>query len=459
LADDADKKSDDSDGEKTTPADSKIGRFIQKYHSFLSTFVIGAAGLIATSIWQYRQSEIARRQADSQQQIATTQAENSWRIERAEILAKNLQVLASGGGAQVEQRYGVLLSLTRGNILDPELAVSYALELGKDNPEYMRSVLAGTANKDYTHLLHAYDLTCDQRYGVTRAVDACKKDKLAARSAALADLVSDEVQSFLVSGNPSPSPLGLLKDERQVQLQAAVLGALFTPALTALYGRRQWNEVARFEASSTGAHLVAALVLAAARTGEFVTADEASTLERFHADHRQWLTRYLLGATCDATCKGKLIEVMLTYYAEARGDYDTPVRTLLERPRNESGEAMARLHTRLLWCQVDDDDLAQLRDRVLVPALAELVAAPKAAVEIVEDLVGLVALVPPPVDAQALAAWKSLLAGLEKQGHFGRLYQERRAIAQRDRAAPPPALKRLDFCNAAKITESAAGEE
>ena len=76
--------------------------------------MIGAAGLVATSIWQYRQSEITRRQAESQQQIASMQAENGWRIERAEILAKNLQVLASTGPNTVEQRYGVLLSLARG---------------------------------------------------------------------------------------------------------------------------------------------------------------------------------------------------------------------------------------------------------------------------------------------------------------------------------------------------------
>jgi hypothetical protein len=98
--------------------------FIQTYHSFPSTFVIGAAGLVATSIWQYKQSEIAKHQAESQQRIATTQAENIRGIERAEILSKNLQVLASSGGNTVEQRYGVLLSLTRGNIMDPELTVS-----------------------------------------------------------------------------------------------------------------------------------------------------------------------------------------------------------------------------------------------------------------------------------------------------------------------------------------------
>src|SRR6476469_7205286 len=81
-----------AEGDESTPDEetSKVGRFIMKYHTFLSSFVIGAAGLVATSIWQYRQSEVAKRSAESQQKVAETQAENQWRIERAEILAKNL---------------------------------------------------------------------------------------------------------------------------------------------------------------------------------------------------------------------------------------------------------------------------------------------------------------------------------------------------------------------------------
>src|ERR1700739_362841 len=100
---DADKK---PEGDETTPdkETSKLGRFIMKYHTFLSSFVIGAAGLVATSIWQYRQSEVAQRSAESQQHVAETQADNQWRIERAEILAKNLSVLSAQGPGSVEQR-------------------------------------------------------------------------------------------------------------------------------------------------------------------------------------------------------------------------------------------------------------------------------------------------------------------------------------------------------------------
>src|SRR6266851_1809432 len=121
---------------------SKFGRFIQTYSAFLSSFVIGVAGLIATSIWQYRQSQIAVEQSHSEQAAARAKADSDWRIARAEILGKNLNVLSAQGAGTADQRFGVLLSLTRGNIIDPELAVSYALELGKDNAGYMRAVLA-----------------------------------------------------------------------------------------------------------------------------------------------------------------------------------------------------------------------------------------------------------------------------------------------------------------------------
>jgi len=135
------------DGKTSGPL-SRLGKFIQTYHSFLSSFVIGVAGLVATSIWQYRQSQISAQQAASEQAIARTKAENDWRIARAEILSKNLNVLSAQGPSSADQRFGVLLSLTRGAIIDPELAVSYAMELGKDNPTYMRTVLEATGQKN-----------------------------------------------------------------------------------------------------------------------------------------------------------------------------------------------------------------------------------------------------------------------------------------------------------------------
>ncbi|HEX8951135.1 MAG TPA: hypothetical protein VF945_04785, partial [Polyangia bacterium] len=409
-----------TEGNETTPDEqtSKFGRFIMKYHTFLSSFVIGVAGLIATSIWQYRQSETARRSAESQQKVAETQADNQWRIERAEILAKNLSVLSSQGPGSVEQRYGVLLSLARGNILDPELAVSYALELGKDNPEYMASVLANTAGKDYHRLSRAYVLSCEERYGIARNVPICSNDKLAARSAAIAQLISDEAQAAQAQGQPGP--LLLLKDERDVQQNVSRFSGLFEETLNDYYERRLWDEIARFQSYSTGAHMIGALVLAAARTGEFVTAEESKKLEQFHDQQAQWMSKYLMGSTCDAECKGKILEVMVSHYEESQGDYDAAVKRLLESPHAQSGNAISRLHARLLWCQVDASDYIPLRDHVLVPAAVEMLGKPKPDPAIVDDLVGLLALVQEPGttpgEKDALAAWKSALALLEKPG-------------------------------------------
>src|SRR5450432_194372 len=209
------------------PTVSRLGHFITTYSSFLSSFVIGVAGLVATSIWQYRQSQTAVRQAASEQAIARTKADNDWRIARAEILAKNLNVLASQGPESADQRFGVLLSLTRGSILDPELAVSYALELGKVNPDYMRTVLSSTTDKNYIQLEHAFLLTCLQRFGVERDAQICKNDRLAGRSDGIAQLVQDELGAASAIGKDAQGPMVLLRDERAVQEKPAVLMWLF----------------------------------------------------------------------------------------------------------------------------------------------------------------------------------------------------------------------------------------
>src|SRR5262249_26176007 len=155
-----------------------------------------------------------------------------------------------------EQRYGVLLSLTRGNLLDPELAVSYALELGKDSPDDMASVLANVPSKDYARLARAFTLSCEERFGTSPAVDACNH-KLGGRSAAIAQLFADDAEPAL--GTKNPSPLALLANERQVQVGVQRLTALFEPLLASLYEGRKWQAIDQLLAYSTGAHLVGSL--------------------------------------------------------------------------------------------------------------------------------------------------------------------------------------------------------
>jgi hypothetical protein len=451
---------------KTTGRLSKLGKFIQTYHSFLSSFVIGVAGLVATSIWQYRQSQISAQQAASEQAIARTKAENDWRIARAEILSKNLNVLSAQGPGSADQRFGVLLSLTRGAIIDPELAVSYAMELGKDNPTYMRTVLEATGQKNYQQLAQGFKLTCVQRFGVQRAADICKDDALAGRSDTIAQVISDEMDATAaVHGPTGAGPMSILHEEREVQASPGKLAWLFTPYLEDLYERRVWQEIQRFEDFSTGAHLVAALSLSTARTGEMLSSAEAPLIEKFHADHRRWLATYVLGGTCGGDCRGKLVNAMLSGYLQAQGDYDEPFRRLLVQPRAEAASAFAHLHTRFLWCQVDPDAAAQFRDRVLVPAFNDALPDPakppaKGAAAAIEDLVDLLALVPEPpaTDAPASAAWKKLMTTMEHSPeHLARTYNTRRAASARERANPPPMIRKVNFCGASALPDAAAG--
>jgi hypothetical protein len=432
VSGDEDKAAGGSAGKK-----SRLAKFIQEYHGALSTLFLGLAGLVATSIWQYRQSVTAAAQAKSEQAIARTKADNDWRIARAEILSKNLNVLSTTGPQSADQRFGVLLSLTRGAILDPELAVSYALELGKDNPSYMRAVLEATAEKNYSQLAQAFKMTCMQRFGVEKAADICKDDALAERSDAIAQVFQDELEAVTAASQPQGAgPLSILKDEREVQSFPGKMAWLLEPYLQDLYERRQWQEIDRFEKFSTGARLVAALVLATARTGELVSASESAELDRFHADRRKWLVGYLLGRGCDPDCRGKLVDVMLSSYGEAEGDYDEALKRLLRQPHAEAAPTFGHLHARLLWCQVDGDDLTSFRDRVLVPSLTDALVAP----------------VPEPAatDAKAQDAWKKMMAALPHAGDKAqRALATRKAASARERANPPPMVKKVNFCNAA----------
>lgn len=441
-----------TDPKSSAPA-SGLGKFIQTYSSFLSTFVIGAAGLVATSIWQYRQSEIAARQAESQQRIAITQAENQWRIERAEILSKNLSVLSATGPDTVEQRYGVLLSLTRGTILDAELAVSYALELGKDNSSYMKSVLASIPDKSYARLAAAFELTCQQRFGTTRDAPTCPPDARVERSLALTELWADEIDAARRKGQRGP--LELLLDERTVQSMPLKLTALFGHYLTDLYERRQLLEIGQFEELSVGARLIAALVLAPAQPHAFVGASEAGEVGRQHEERAEFLRKYLFGTTCPGECKGRLIDVMLSSYAESEGRYDRAMRELFTHPRAEVAMGLARLQNRLMLCQTDLADVVALRDGVLVPALREA-AASEAELkdDLFDDLLGLLALTADPgfgaIEADVRAAWQgALTAARTRDPHrYDTAFTQRRAMVQATRKRPPAKLRGGMFCSA-----------
>ena len=203
---------------------------------------------------------------------------------------------------------------------------------------------------------------------------------------------------------------------------------------------------------------MASLVLAAARTGEFVTDDEAKQLEEFHGTQTKWLDAYLGGKTCDAECKSRMLDVMVSHYSAASGDYDVAVRQLLESSRVQSGVAITHLHTRLLWCQLDDTDLTPLRDDVLIPAALQVAQNPKADPAVRDGIFSLISLVPEPgpLDVPGAAAWDAMNIAIGKSGDkYARVLKDRRGIAQHQRTNPPPALKKSNFCAAAPPPDAA----
>src|SRR4029077_20367343 len=102
--------------------------------------------------------------------------------------------------------------------------------------------------------------------------------------------------------------------EREVQSSPGKMAWLFEPYLQDLYERRQWAQIQSFESFSVARRLAGARGLGTARTGELTSTGEASALDAFHTDRRKWLVSYLFGKTCDAHCRGKPGDGLLSSY-------------------------------------------------------------------------------------------------------------------------------------------------
>jgi hypothetical protein len=163
---------------------------------------------------------------------------------------------------------------------------------------------------------------------------------------------------------------------------------------------------------------------------------------------------YLLGRRCDPDCRARLVEFMLATVQESDGEYDQALREILLRPRAETGHAVDQIHTRLLWCQIDPDDLALLRDRVLVPTLRQAIKQPPKDPAIIDDLVSLFALTSPPIEPGALAAFNDTRAAVKANDRLEKLFATRQSRANRQRSSPPPMIKRVSFCGVAAPDEA-----
>lgn len=415
-----------------------LGQFIRENTQFLSSVVIGGAGLIATSVHQWSNSDLARRQSEWQRHMEIERSNNAWRIERAKILADNLRTLTQRGGDTAEQRYGVLLSLTRGRIIERDLAVSYALELGKDSPEDMRSVLHNIEDKDlhyYKRLVDAYVPTCTQRFGIpVSTMYVCRKDGQSGLSEGLAESVSDDISGMLTP-NLSPA-LQLLHDERYVHSKLVPVLGLYGAFVSDVYERRQWPMFERFVIGSPGARLIGTLNLLMQPLDQINSDELASTRQRFQAG-QLWLQGYLSGPSCDADCRGRVLSVLVSNLKRSPEYFPSLLRSLLLGKRAEVDGAINRLNGRLGLCQLEPDQTTVVRDQVLLPALIVQAEQAQPDQELLDQMLGL--LQPMALPPSSAPAWKRLQETLGRvtKGRQPKQFLQHYAQAQQRRKTDP----------------------
>jgi hypothetical protein len=91
----------------------------------------------------------------------------------------------------------------------------------------------------------------------------------------------------------------------------------------------------------------------------------------------------------------------------------------------------------------------------LVPAATETFKKDGTNPEILDDFVGLIAVTKAPSEGEPAEAWKALFAAIAKTKYAKNL-DARHATAVRDRASPPPSMKKVNFCIAAPTEEKNA---
>jgi hypothetical protein len=149
-----------------------------------------------------------------------------------------------------------------------------------------------------------------------------------------------------------------------------------------------------------GAPAGSVAIAADGSTAAFVPARRALTWQLTAPDgaavvrERNWVTFAPGEIRVCASCHG--LNKMNQAGAPTSTNPPEALRKLVQLSRAEAGPAMARLHARLLWCQVDGDDLQEFRDRVLVPAVSTALGNKAADRAALEDLISLAALVPEP---------------------------------------------------------------
>jgi hypothetical protein len=143
---------------------------------------------------------------------------------------------------------------------------------------------------------------------------------------------------------------------------------------------------------------------------------------------------------------------------ESQGRFDGALREIFARPRGEVAMALARLHSRLLQCQVSAEDGNALRDKILIAALVDAVkrSSPNDQT-LLDDVLGLLALTPDPAFSPAeqatRAAWEAALRSAREVAgeQYNAAFTQRRTSAQITRKSPPAKLKKTMFCTAEEV--------
>lgn len=229
----------------------------------------------------------------------------------------------------------------------------------------------------------------------------------------------------------------LLRDDREVNANLAKLVGVYGVFLQEMFERRQWSTIDRFLTISSGAKLVGSLALAISMPDSSSSSDRDRVIE-FRSGLETGLATFLLSPRCDNECRGRVLSVMLSNFGKGAAVFEKPLRALLVRPRAEMMPLLTRISARLLNCQLDPDDVAPLRDQVLVPVVLAHLENPQLEAGLLEDLIGLLALTPLPAASEPEPVqdqFRKLLAALGQAG--ARKVKQEAAKAQAPNAKPP----------------------
>ena len=245
-----------------------------------------------------------------------------------------------------------------------------------------------------------------------------------------------------------------LSDEREVQDAPARLAWLFEPYLQDLYERRAVEGDPRFEGSRP-ARAWWARWCSRPRAPASWSARRGRGDREFHAERRKWLASYLFGQQLRPRLPRQAGRRHVELVRRGAGRLRRAVAPLLHAVARRGGPDVGHLHARLsvvpdgrqtissscatacscprfTWRGPPTDPKAEAAMARISPGWSPSCPSPA-----------------PPTPGQA--AWKSSCTrrSTKRNDKVQRTFNPPRASAARERANPPPMIKKVNFCNAA----------